>query len=146
MDVAADFFAYGTLMFEDIMSSVSGCGCKCEPALLHDYRRYRVRNAVYPGIVPESGGVVRGTVYFNLAESAWQRLDLFEGEMYRRQTVEVKFADRRTQRAQTYIVRPEFTSRLSRREWSSDEFLREGKSRFLARYRGFERLKPAKGL
>lgn len=143
--MTTDFFAYGSLMFEDIMSSVSGSRYECGPALLRDYRRSAIRGEVYPGIRPKKGEVVTGCVYFNLTQTTWQRLDLFEGEMYRRETIEVEFADGHTASAQTYVVQPQFASRLSHSEWSPEEFLRAGKSQFQVRYRGFGMLKPNNG-
>jgi hypothetical protein len=132
-------------MFEDIMFTVSGSRYKSESALLRNYGRFVVRDEVYPGIRPKQGDAVSGTVYFNLSETAWRRLDRFEGEMYRREALEVAFADGRVAKAQTYVVRPEFAHRLSRSQWSPAEFLRSGKSRFERQYRGFETLKPEKG-
>jgi len=143
--VSKDFFAYGTLMFADIMATVCGGSYQSQPALLRDYRRLVIRNEVYPGIRPQKGDIVRGTVYFKLKSDAWKRLDLFEGEMYRRDTIDIEYADGRTAKAQTYVVRPEFASRLGRNEWSAGEFLRLGKSRFQAQYKGFEMLKAKKG-
>lgn len=144
-NVNADLFAYGSLMFDDIMFTVSGSRYKSAPALLRDYRRAVVRGEVYPGIAPQKGEVVPGTVYFGLPAAAWQRLDLFEGEMYRRDTVAVELADGRIAKAQTYVVRPEFASRLSRKPWSAEEFLHTDKLQFEARYRGFHKLKPVNG-
>lgn len=132
-------------MFADIMAAVSGSLYKFAPALLRGYRRFAIRDEVYPGIRPHKGDVVTGTVYFDLDEEAWKRLDLFEGEMYRRDTVEVEIADGRVAKAQTYVVRPEFISRLSSKKWSPREFLRSGKSRFQGQYKGFDVLKPGKG-
>ena len=139
-----DFFAYGTLMVEEIMLAVTGDRYEFEPALLRDYRRAAIRNEFYPGIVPHGGERVAGTLYFDLTPRAWERLDLFEGEMYRRQIVEVAFADGRMGKGQTYVVRPEFEFRLSRRKWHLEEFLRSGKQQFEMHYRGFEWLKPEK--
>jgi hypothetical protein len=145
MTVAADFFAYGSLLFEDIMFTVAGSRYESESAVLRNYGRFAVRDEVYPGIRPKKGDAVTGTVYFNLTETAWRRLDRFEGKMYRRETTEVEFADGRIAEAQTYVVRPEFAHKLSRTQWSPAEFLHSGKTQFEQRYRGFETLKSKKG-
>lgn len=142
--MVTDFFAYGSLMFADIMAAVSGDCYKSESAVLANYRRFAIRDELYPGIRPQKGDLVTGTVYFDLREAAWERLDRFEGRMYRRETIEVVFADGREAKAQTYVVRSEFTSRLSRKKWSPKEFLRSGKSRFREEYPGFEMLQRKK--
>ena len=79
-----DLFAYGTLMSRDIMQRVSGQRCEATPGVLRGYRRNRICGEVYPGIIASPGGMVEGILYSGLAEDAWKRLDLFEGEMYRR--------------------------------------------------------------
>ena len=143
--VTADLFAYGSLMFDDIMFTVCGSRYQSAPAVLRDYRRAVVRGQVYPGIVPQRGEVVTGTVYFGLPAAVWQRLDIFEGKLYRRDTVTVELADGRIGEAQTYVVRPEFASRLGRKPWSAEEFLQTGKRQFEARYLGFKKLTPPDG-
>lgn len=84
------------------------------PAVLHDYRRHRVRNADYPGIIqaqaqaqaqrgrneetqssmPESTSERRasvlGTVVSGLTDGDLHRLDIFEGSEYAREKVAVR--------------------------------------------------------
>jgi len=64
--VTRQLFCYGTLMLSDIMQSVARCRQMPRPALLHDYACYRVRDAVYPGIVYKPGSIVFGVVYSGL--------------------------------------------------------------------------------
>lgn len=64
------------------------------PAVLHGYRRHRVRDADYPGIVPIpspdcSKTSVVGTLVSGLTDGDIYRLDQFEGDDYRRQKVQV---------------------------------------------------------
>ena len=131
-------------MFADIMFRVTKNRYKSESALLRNYRRLTVRDEWYPGILPSKGDVVTGMVYFRLTEADWRRLDLFEGEMYRRETINVEFADGRSASAQTYVVRPQFEYRLSGKGWSAEAFRRAGKKQFQTRYFGFDMLKPPK--
>ena len=139
-------FAYGTLMCEDIMHKVSACRPAHAPATLGNYRRCRVDGEVYPGVVAEQGGLVRGLVYFDVPAEAWARLDAFEGEMYCRSIVLLTGADvcgdEISLEAETYVVRPEFVHRLLPVEWSLAEFLESGRQRFEAGYAGFEQLLP----
>ena len=143
--VINNFFAYGTLMFEDIMTAVCGGGYASESALLKNYRCFAVRGEVYPGIRPQKAAVVAGKVYISLTQAAWKRLDRFEGQMYRRDAIEVELASGRVAAAQTYVVRPEFAYRLSSKAWSAEKFLRAGKMQFQKHYRGFEALKHTEG-
>jgi hypothetical protein len=129
-------------MFADIMTSVTGRRYKAASAVLYNYRRLTVRNEDYPGIVPHKGAAVTGMVYFNLEKQDWQRLDVFEGRMYRRKTIEVALADGTEAMAQAYVVRPEYAYRLGPDEWSAAEFRRFGKKRFQTQYQGYDKLNP----
>ncbi|KAA8643032.1 hypothetical protein EYZ11_003636 [Aspergillus tanneri] len=62
-----------------------------KPAILHGFRRHRVRGADYPGIVPNKDGAsVLGTVVFGLADGDVHRLDIFEGPDYVKEKVTVR--------------------------------------------------------
>jgi gamma-glutamylcyclotransferase (GGCT)/AIG2-like uncharacterized protein YtfP len=136
-----DYFAYGTLMCEDIMLAVTGHRFNRTPGFLRDYRRRAVKGEVYPGILPERDGVVEGIVYRDLPDTAWARLDPFEGEMYQRQIVGVTLADSTPIEAHTYVVRPEFENRLDSSDWDFEKFLQSGKKTFETHYFGFKALK-----
>ncbi len=139
-----NLFAYGTLMCEDIMEEVSGCRLAPAPAVLPGYSRRCVKGESYPGLLADQDGHVEGVLYRNIPVSAWQRLDRFEGEMYARQVVQVSLRDGEALTASTYVVRPEFSHRLSQSEWNFAEFLRSGKRAFQSQYKGFESLHSEK--
>lgn len=75
-----------------------------QPALLHGYRRHRVRGADYPGIIPEtateteteiatespSDTAVLGVLVSGLTEGDMYRLDKYEGGEYVKETVKVR--------------------------------------------------------
>ncbi|KAI9369499.1 AIG2-like protein [Aspergillus egyptiacus] len=116
-------FFYGTLMAPQILHRVihgSPTPQKWQkdllhfrPAILHGYRRHRVRNADYPGIIaaeesPSSSSnsiststgtgtgtgarsaSVLGTVVSGLTDGDLHRLDIFEGSEYAREKVRVR--------------------------------------------------------
>lgn len=133
-------FAYGSLMCEDIMLEVAGCCPEALPATLVGYSRRRVKQELYPGLIPEETGRVEGIVYKNLPAWAWGPLDRFEGAMYSRQPVSVLLRDGGSLVAATYLVRPAYRSRLEPLEWDFSGFLRKGKRRFQREYRGYQAL------
>ncbi len=137
----AHFFAYGTLMCEDILLAATGCRFTGVRGILRDYERRTIRGEVYPGIVVTPGKVVEGVVYSDLPEAAWRRLDAFEGEMYHRRLIQVELEDGTARVAQAYVIRPEFEHRLSSSPWLREEFLGSGRQRFETQYPGFETLK-----
>lgn len=130
-----NLFAYGTLMCEDIMTEVAGCRLPHGPGTLCGYSRRAVKGAHYPALVADKDGTVNGLLYREVPPSAWQRLDRFEGEMYRRQKVQVELDDGTLLPATTYVARPEFLGHLDLSDWDFDGFLRRGKKPFQEEYR-----------
>lgn len=133
-------FTYGSLMDEDIMSTVAGVRAAHCGATLDGYRRHPVIGAEYPGMVACAGHRVRGVLYLDLPPSAWPRLDRFEGEEYERRIVEVSLLDGSAARAWTYVFRDAFAARLGEGDWDFARFLREGRARFVTAYAGFDSL------
>jgi len=131
-------FAYGTLLCEDIFFKVTGCRYRTSPGVLREHRRLRVRGEEYPGIIPGKGSTVQGTVYHDLPAAAWERLDIFEGDMYVRKQVRVELRSGGTCDAHAYIVLPEFEHLLEERQWSLEEFIRSGRKRFADSCKDFD--------
>ncbi|KAL2220249.1 putative disease resistance protein Aig2 [Thermoascus aurantiacus ATCC 26904] len=117
------FFFYGTLMAPQILHRVchgrpdpepwQKAMLKIKPAILHGYRRHRVRGADYPAIVPAHSTTttsssssttpdpsskstsdphpyVLGTLVSGLTDGDVYRLDLFEGSQYEKRRVRVR--------------------------------------------------------
>ena len=136
----AALFAYGTLMCDDILSTVAGCELPTEPASLAGFRRLAVQGEAYPGLVRWPGMTVQGVLARAVPASAWVRLDRFEGDMYERLTVRVQCADGGTAVADTYLVRPAFRHCLAAGDWDFEHFLHHGKQGFRSHYRGYDSL------
>jgi len=60
------------------------------PAMLHNHRRHKVRHADYPAIIPHAGSKVRGSLVTGLTQGDLYRLDIFEGDQYKRDVVKVQ--------------------------------------------------------
>ena len=82
-------FTYGSLLFTEIMQAVTGKLFPSQSATLRDYARYGVRSANYPGIIPAPGAYVEGRLYQDVDQAAVEHLDFFEGDLYRRVSVDV---------------------------------------------------------
>ena len=79
-------------MFREIMEAVADQqGLRSEPESLEAWERFAIREASYPAACPSRPDAsIQGILWFDLSESAWKRLDAFEGQAYRRVIVEVK--------------------------------------------------------
>jgi gamma-glutamylcyclotransferase (GGCT)/AIG2-like uncharacterized protein YtfP len=139
----AALFTYGSLMCADIMYQVAGCRPTAVAATLSGYCRSRLQGRDYPAIFPAAGGVVTGILYLDLAKEALRRLDIFEGELYCREELEVTASTR--QPAQAYVLRPEHHRLLSGEPWDFAAFQKNGKQAFCRTYLGFGRIDDATG-
>lgn len=135
-----NLFVYGTLLCEDIFITVSGCRRRVKNCSLKNFRRVRIRGEHYPGIIPVPGNRVEGLLYSAVPPPAWSRLDRFEGDMYRRQPVEVELHGGGLEKAFAYVVRTEFFHCLEPRKWDLSEFLAAGRKPFGVSYRGYAEL------
>lgn len=151
-------FTYGTLMFPEVWRIVVGREFETRPAVLPGHQIFRIAGAVYPGIIkaspppaafpppPSTGShptppFVRGLVYLHLDFASLARLDRFEGENYRRLSVDITTDDDQTLSADTYIIPPEHRQLLTDEVWTAEEFANRGDlARFVAKYAGFDRL------
>ncbi len=120
-DEAADVFAYGTLLFPEVMLAVTRTRFLAQPAMLRGYARRRVRGASYPGLRCEPGAVTEGRLYRAVDPAALDRLDAFEGNLYARERVLVEL-DASLLEAITYLIRPAFLHRLSEESWDPAAF------------------------
>ena len=131
------FFAYGTLMIPNVMHAVTGRSFTAKEARLRDYARFRIKDAVYPGIVQAPRAVTFGMVYFDLDCLALKRLDGFEGSLYRRIKVCVETKSGEFIDAETYVVKPACNHRMTSTPWDLEEFERKYLDEFFTRSRGF---------
>ena len=80
-------------MCDDIIEEISGHQLSYIPGALNGYSRRCVKGECYPAVVTDKQGRVEGMVYLNVPDTAWERLDRFEGEMYTRQLVQIELSD-----------------------------------------------------
>jgi gamma-glutamylcyclotransferase (GGCT)/AIG2-like uncharacterized protein YtfP len=135
-----NLFTYGSLMCSDIMFKVADQRIDFTQANLSNFFRSKITNREYPGIVAQRGALVPGVLYFDLSVEALGRLDLFEGDMYRRQDVEVITEKGGPTSAMTYVIKPQHADLLTGAEWDFADFLTVGKEKFKETYFGFQEI------
>lgn len=126
---AGALFAYGTLIFDEVMAAVAGEAGAWRDAVLEGFERRLLRGAVYPGIAPRRGARVIGRVWTGITRDALDRLDRFEGPMYRREAHPV-VTDEGLLEAHVYVVRAGYRWMMTSHPWEPVEF----RARSLARY------------
>jgi gamma-glutamylcyclotransferase (GGCT)/AIG2-like uncharacterized protein YtfP len=135
-------FTYGTLMFPEVWRAVVGRRFAAIQGTAAGFAIYRVRDAVFPGIVAAGAShSVTGIVYLNVDERSLERLDRFEDDFYRRTTIEIDCADGERRAADAYVVPIEGRSILTHETWDADTFVASGGlAEFIQRFAGFVRL------
>ena len=127
-------FCYGTLQVPQVIRAVTGRDYFGKTAVLRDHAIYRVKNAEYPGITYSVGGVAEGVLYEDISNADLKRLDLFEGEFYDRQMLDVRLPDQATKKAWVYVIAQQHMGVLSEDSWRLTDFLDNGLDKFMKGY------------
>ena len=122
MKVTCNLFTYGTLMVPEVMYHVTGGQYLAKPVTLHGYARYRIRDRVYPGVIPEHGSCVEGILYAGIDRKTLRRIDEFESDDYQRGRIKVIDSDGNNLDAWCYIISPGKRFMLSGCDWNAEEF------------------------
>lgn len=115
MNKAINLFAYGTLMWTDVLESVIGRRLQGEPAVLSGYCRLCVKGECYPVAVPCENNSVEGLLYRGITENDIVFLDAFEGGQYDRAEEWVCGA-----LALVYVLSPAWKHIADSRSWFPD--------------------------
>lgn len=127
-----NLFAYGTLMWPEVLEAVIGRRPEGVKAVLGGYLRLRISGACYPAIVPSEGGRVEGVVYRSLNAAEYERLDRFEGEEYERTTVMAGGIA-----AQAYVLSPSWLHLAEPVPWNPEDLHPEQLAAFRREYKGW---------
>lgn len=125
------------------------------PAILHSYCRHKVRDCDYPAIVPSPGASVRGTYVQGLTDADVWRLNIFEGDQYTREKVQIKLLEQGSDtvndqgedgpelEAETYVW-ASGEEDLEQEEWDFVEFRSQKISRWIGGNEEYEgELRPS---
>ncbi|MGE0383246.1 MAG: gamma-glutamylcyclotransferase family protein [Gammaproteobacteria bacterium] len=129
-------FAYGTLIFGELMEALTGSRWPAEPARLPGYARYRMRGQPYPGIVPAPGASVDGVLYRGLSPLALELIHRFEADLYDRIAVQVHCIGGLA-RAAVYVVPEHRLDQVDDAPWSTEGFAARGLARYVRGCRSF---------
>jgi gamma-glutamylcyclotransferase (GGCT)/AIG2-like uncharacterized protein YtfP len=127
-------FCYGTLQVPEVMHAVTGRTYRGEPATLHGYAIYRVKNAEYPGIIRTADSEIEGIVYEDVSEHDLNVLDLFEGNFYKRQLLNVHLSDGSKSKPWVYLIADNHQDILTDESWKLEYFLDHGLESFMQGY------------
>lgn len=125
-------FVYGTLLLPNIMEAVTGSSYESMPATLEGYRRLRMKNEVFPGIIADPEASTKGKLYLGVDARALNLLDAFEGDLFDRQLLSVTAENGDRCQAYVYIVPAWNSSHLEDKPWSLKTFMQDDYENFMA--------------
>jgi gamma-glutamylcyclotransferase (GGCT)/AIG2-like uncharacterized protein YtfP len=125
-------FTYGTLTFPEVWQRISIGTFPSQPAVLRGYSMFRVKDAVYPGIVRGSDAdEVRGILYSGLDEDTLFELDTYESSFYQRLPVVVAVDDNEACECHAYVVPESRRDLLTDERWDPDWFRQHELDKYL---------------
>jgi len=127
------FFFYGTLIDPDVRRAVLGrlAPASVEPATLKGWRRFSAKGVTFPIARPDPKSEIEGVLARGLSAEAGRKLDAYEGDGYRRVTVEV-VSGGKTVAANFYVDDGSGTLTADPAAWSYETWVRRDKRAFLA--------------
>jgi gamma-glutamylcyclotransferase (GGCT)/AIG2-like uncharacterized protein YtfP len=125
-------FTYGTLMFPEVWQRISIGSFSSQPAVLHGYSMYRVKDVVYPGIIRcETDSEVHGLLYNDLDEETLFELDTYESSFYERLPVRAITASGEELDCYAYVVPTSRRDLLTSEPWDAEWFRSHELDRYL---------------
>jgi gamma-glutamylcyclotransferase (GGCT)/AIG2-like uncharacterized protein YtfP len=116
-----NLFAYGTLMWPEVLEAVIGRPLSGTPAVLRGFVRIRVKGELYPALLDSHcNDVVEGMLYRDLTEKEFRSLDRFEGGEYDRKEVCVG-----AEQAHTYVLSHTWRHIADPRPWRPEDMREE---------------------
>lgn len=125
-------FAYGTLMFPEVIGALLGEVPQSEGAELLGYARVGLRGLCYPGLVHQEGARTAGRLYRALSRGQMRVVEAFEDELYARQRLWVTCEGGERVEALVYVVPASQRGLVDAELWQADGFLQEHGEEYLA--------------
>ncbi len=132
MEGTSKLFVYGTLILDDVVSTLIDRIPRYQDATAPGWRVVRLPQRVYPGLVPGQGEA-SGKVLTDLTDAEWTTLDAFEDPAYTLAAVRVQPSPE--PEALAYIWQGEHVDQ----PWSTANFGRDELADYLDRCRKWRR-------
>ena len=132
-------FVYGTLMLRHLFDQIVDGKYASTSGYLDGFQRFKVIGEVYPALVgSQTGDRVHGLAYLDVSPKDLERLDAFEGDMYKRISTEMVTELGEVLPVDTYICGPNYLNRVSNDPWDFSDFDSTAQNTFLSNFPGWE--------
>ncbi|XP_010552864.1 PREDICTED: protein AIG2 A [Tarenaya hassleriana] len=124
-------FVYGSFQEPDVVEVLFERSHDSVSALLSGFHRYRIKGRLHPCITPLDTGKVSGKVLLGLTDDELKNLDMIEGSLYERKTVEVVLTGSSEKlQVETYVWADKEDPNLYG-EWDFEEWKQLHKEKFM---------------
>lgn len=111
-------FCYGSLMLPDLREHLIQKKSNQSAAIEKGFRRFKVRQRTYPGLIAEGKSEVRGVIIYPLDLDDFEKLDEYEGLEYYRSEIEVLNEDSgKLEMVQAYLYNKTYTQNITDQSW-----------------------------
>lgn len=130
--VVMHLFTYGTLVFPEVWQRIAVREATAERATLCGFAIYRVKDAIFPGIV-RAGEMdrVSGMLYRDLDDDTLFELDAYESDFYQRLAVSVVTEEGELVECQSYLVPDSRRDMLTDEPWDAQWFAEHKLAKYL---------------
>lgn len=130
-----NLFAYGTLMWPEVLEAVMGRRMAGEKVTLAGYKRLRVKGQHYPVMLESPDDSVNGVLYNGLTEEEFHCLDAFEGVEYDRTEVALGEGT-----AFAYVLSNDWKHIADSCLWKPEQLRPEELAMFCEEYKGWSKV------
>lgn len=129
-ETSSNVFVYGTLMFPDVQKAITGETLVFCDANLSGFRRGKLKDREYPGIIECSEGTVAGKVLLGVRAELLDLFDKYEGYEFRKvEASPILSAGERVEAiAYAWALAPDD---VQEEDWDAIEFEREKLQNFV---------------
>ncbi len=128
-------------MFPQVWRRIDAGEFPSQPATLHGYARYRIQDAVFPGIIqvneespvqesPVQESQVQGVLYQGLDEDTLFELDAYESDLYNRIAVTATTANGPID-CTAFVIPASHSSALTNEPWDAKQFEQQELAKYL---------------
>jgi gamma-glutamylcyclotransferase (GGCT)/AIG2-like uncharacterized protein YtfP len=127
----SNLFTYGTLTFPEVWRRIDVGEFPSQRATLPGFSIYRVKDAVFPGIVrAEPDDHVNGVLYLDLDDDALFELDAYESDLYDRIPV-IAATDEGPVECTAFVIPDSRRHALSNEVWDAERFEKHQLAKYL---------------
>ena len=130
-------YTYGSLMFPEVMEALTERIFKFEDLRLYGFKRFKLKEKKYPGVIENENAFLSGRVWFDLDRQSLEILDAFEDKIYQRRTVSIETGEKGSIDTYLYVVTPDYVNLLEKSDWDFDFFRENYLDQYVEMCKGF---------